>query len=164
MSRKNKAVGLSDELEAMKDARDTEGKHAYFHGVANARYVMRKVFRIIEDHAKEFGLDPVHHQSLIQIYGSLERRLRVKELAARMDISQAFASNIAGMLVERGYAERIPCDEDLRSNFIGITDEGAELLCAIDDTVRVHVEYFTQQLSESEREAAIYIMMFYIGR
>jgi DNA-binding MarR family transcriptional regulator len=147
----------------MKEARETAGKHEYFHGVANARYVIRKVYRIIEEHAKEFGLDPVHHQSLIQIYGSLDQRLRVKELAMRMDISQAFASNIAGALVERGYAQRIPCDEDLRSNFIGITDEGANLLCAIDDAVRVHVEYFTQQISESEREAAVYTMMFYIG-
>lgn len=163
MREKSRAGRLSAELAAMKDARDTKGKHAYFHGVANARYVIRKVYRIIEEHAKSFDLDPVHHQSLIQIYGNADRRLRVKELAARMDISQAFASNIASVLVERGYAERIPCDEDLRSHFIGITEEGAKLLCAIDDTVRVHVDYFTQQISESEREAAVYTMMFYIG-
>jgi DNA-binding MarR family transcriptional regulator len=154
---------LSAELKAMKEARESAGKHPYFRGVANARYVLRKVFRIIEEHAKEFGLDPVHHQSLIQIYGSPERRLRIKELALRMDISQAFASNVVRALVDKGYAERVPCDEDLRSTFVGVSDAGVKLLCAIDDAVRVHVEYFTQQLSASEREMAVYMMMFYIG-
>jgi DNA-binding MarR family transcriptional regulator len=154
---------LAAELKAMKEARESAEKHLYFRGVANARYVLRKVFRLIEEQAKEFGLDSIDHQCLIQIYGSPDRRLRVKELASRMDISQAFASNISRSLVEKGYADRVRCDEDLRSNFVGITEAGVKLLCSIDDAVRLHVEYFTKQVSSSEREMAIYMMMFYIG-
>ncbi|SDD60743.1 MarR family winged helix-turn-helix transcriptional regulator [Paraburkholderia lycopersici] len=156
-------LARSFSLKAIRDARETAEKHLYFSGVANARYVLRKVFRIIEEHAKEHGLDAIHHQSLIQIYGSQDGRLRVKELAARMDISQAFASSVSSTLIAKGYAERIPCEDDLRSNFIGITSNGVKLLCTIDDAVRVHVEYFTKQLSDSEREMVIYMMMFYIG-
>jgi DNA-binding MarR family transcriptional regulator len=130
---------------------------------ASPTHVLRKVFRIIEEQAKEFGLDSIYHQCLIQIYGSPDWQLRVKELASRMDISQAFASNISRSLVEKGYADRVRCDEDLRSHFVGITETGIKLLCAIDDAVRLHVDYFTKQLSSSERETAVYMMMFYIG-
>ena len=44
---------------AARKARGTEDKHAYFVGVAEARYVLRKVFRIVEEQAKKFGLDPL---------------------------------------------------------------------------------------------------------
>jgi DNA-binding MarR family transcriptional regulator len=154
---------LAAELKAVKEARETAEKHPYFRGVANARYVLRKVFRIVEEQAKEVGLDSIDHQCLIQIYGSPDRQLRIKELASRMDISQAFASNVARTLVEKRYVTRVPCDDDLRSHFLAITEAGIKLLCSIDDAVRMHVDYFTKQLSSNEREMTVYIMMFYVG-
>ena len=33
-----------------------KNKHSYFIAVAQIRYIMRKVFRLIDDYAKEFGL------------------------------------------------------------------------------------------------------------
>ena len=38
----------------------------YFHGIAKARYVIRKVIRIVDEQAKKAGLDPLEHQALIQ--------------------------------------------------------------------------------------------------
>ena len=69
-------------------------RHDYFAEVAEARYVLRRVFRIAEEQARDAGLDPLAHQALIQIYGSPDRRLRVAQLADRLDITPAFASSL----------------------------------------------------------------------
>src|SRR5262245_17289396 len=80
---------------------DANDKHAYFESVAEARYVLRKVFRIVEERAKSLDLDPLAHQALIQIYGSPRMELRVNELADRLDIAPAFASNLVRTLATK---------------------------------------------------------------
>ncbi|MGZ0246582.1 MAG: MarR family transcriptional regulator, partial [Alphaproteobacteria bacterium] len=79
-----------------------EAPHDYFVEVAEARYVLRRVFRITEEQARDAGLDPLAHQALIQIYGSAARRLRVNELAERLDIAPAFASSLLKSLAGDG--------------------------------------------------------------
>src|SRR5258708_11589010 len=79
-------------------ARATADPHPYFHGVAQARYVLRKVFRLVEEEAKRAGIDPLTHQALIQIYGSETGALRVKEVAARLASTPAFASRLGKYL------------------------------------------------------------------
>jgi DNA-binding MarR family transcriptional regulator len=138
-------------------------RHRYFEGVAQARFVLRKVFRLIEEQAKLAGLDPLEHQALIQIYGSPTTRLRVKEVAERLDIAPAFASNVLKALVKKGYVIRIHSDKDQRVTLVAVTSRGKQTLHHIDEQVQTHVDYFTHQLNQDEREAAISIMMFYIG-
>src|SRR5882762_1700363 len=87
-------------------ARGTADRHPYFHGVAEARYVLRKVFRLVEEEAKRAGIDPLAHQALIQIYGSEASALRVKEVAERLDISPAFSSSLVKLLVKKNYVTR----------------------------------------------------------
>ena len=58
----------------------------YFYGVSRARYVLRKVFRLIDEEARRHGLEPLQHQTLIQIVGAESEPLRVNEIAERMDI------------------------------------------------------------------------------
>src|SRR5882762_9788824 len=87
-------------------ARVTADRHPYFHGVAQARYVLRKVFRLVEEEAKRAGIDPLAHQALIQIYGSEKGALRVKEVAERLDISPALSSSLIKLLVAKGYVAR----------------------------------------------------------
>ncbi len=154
------------QLEKRKDAiraRTVQDRHLYFQSVAQTRYVLRKVFRLIEERAKVAGLDPLEHQALIQIYGSPEMRLRVKEVAERLDIAPAFASSILKSLEERQLLVRLASDRDQRVTYVVVTQQGKELLHRIDEQVRVHVDFFTQQLPQEAREAAISIMMFYIG-
>src|SRR5882672_5218724 len=95
-------------------ARGTADRHPYFHGVAEARYLLRKVFRLVEEEAKRAGIDPLAHQALIQIYGSREGKLRVKELAERLDIAPAFSSSLVKLLVKAGYAARTRDKQDAR--------------------------------------------------
>jgi DNA-binding MarR family transcriptional regulator len=138
-------------------------RHRYFEGVAQARYVLRKVFRMIEEQAKLAGLDPLAHQALIQIYGSPSMQLRVKDVAERLDIVAALASSIIKSLESMGHVARLRSDRDQRTTLVAVTPKGRKLLHHIDEQVQIHVDYFTRQLSQEAREAALSTMMFYIG-
>jgi DNA-binding MarR family transcriptional regulator len=147
---------------AVKAARASD-RHLYFYGVAEARYVLRKVFRLVEEEAKRAGVDPLAHQALIQIYGSQTRSLKVKDVAERLDIAPAFASSLVKALAEKGLISTARDKEDSRVNWVRITKEGRALLHRIDEQVQVHVEYFTRGLSSEQTEAAFSILMFYAG-
>ncbi len=148
---------------AVEKSRSSTNKHAYFSGVAEARYVLRKVFRIAEEQAKIFGIDPLAHQALIQILGNPERELKVNQLAERLDIAPAFASSLVKSLANDGLVTRTRGAQDQRVTFVGATEKGAELLVAIDREVEFHVNYFVAQLSAEDRESALSTLMFYIG-
>ncbi len=134
----------------------------YFHGVAEARYVIRKVFRIVDEQAKAADLEPLEHQALIQVVGA-PQSVRVIDLADRLDIAPAFASRLAKRLEDRGLVDRSPAPEDKRSKYLSATREARELLAQIDEEVHLHVGYFQRQLSHDERVAALSIFAFYIG-
>lgn len=148
---------------AAQKARATEDKHTYFMGVAEARYVLRKVFRIVEEQAKKYGIDPLAHQALIQIYGSPDMELQVNQIANRLDITAAFSSSLVRTLVEKGLVVRRKDDQDQRVIYVQITSHGREVMDEIDENVKFHVDYFVSQLSAEERESALSILMFYVG-
>jgi DNA-binding MarR family transcriptional regulator len=134
----------------------------YFHGIAEARYVVRKVFRIVDEQAKAADLEPLEHQALLQIFGALAP-MRVIDLAERLDIAPAFASRLAKRLEDRGLVVRSPAPEDRRSKYLAATPRARELLAEIDKSVHLHVEYFQRQLRDDERVAALGIFAFYLG-
>jgi DNA-binding MarR family transcriptional regulator len=135
---------------------------AYFHGIAEARYVIRKVLRIADEQAKRATLEPLEHQALIQIFGSPGSQ-RVSDLAERLDIAPAFASRIVKGLEIRGLVVRSPSPHDKRSTFVTATDQARELLAAIDQNVSRHVAHFHQELTDAERAVALGIFAFYLG-
>ncbi len=144
-------------------ARGGENRHTYFHGVAEARYLLRKVFRLVEEEARQAGLDPLAHQALIQIYGSEDEALMVREVAERLDITPAFASTLIQSLADRGLVLRSRDGDDQRVMWIEVTGKGRSLLYQIDERVQAAVDRFTAGFSESRTEAAISILMFYAG-
>ena len=144
------------------DMLHSQGFEEYFHGVAEARYVIRKVFRIVDEQAKQAGLEPLEHQALIQIFGST-KPLRVIEIAERLDIPPAFASRLAIGLEEKGLVSRSRSGEDKRSTHVEATDAARDVLAGIDQVVGMHVDYFQRQLSEAERASALGIFAFYVG-
>src|SRR5690606_1471866 len=107
-------------------------------GVAEARYVLRKVFRIVEEQAKKYDIDPLAHQALIQIYGSPDMQLQVNQVASRLDITPAFSSSLVRMLVEKGLVARKRAEHDQRVTFVMITPHGREVMDAIDENVQFH--------------------------
>src|SRR5262245_48601208 len=157
------AARLEKRREKAVKARSRGDRRPYFHGVAVARYVLRKVFRLVEDEAKRAGIDPLAHQLLIQIYGSEKGALRVKEVAKRLDITPAFSSSLVKMLVKKGCVTRERDRDDSRVAWVRVTGKGRALLHHIDEQVQAHVDYFTRGLPRKETEAALSILMFYAG-
>ena len=138
-------------------------QHEYMVAVAHARYILRKLFRLVEDKAKELGIEPLAHQALLQVYGSKKRALRVSDLAERLDITTAFASNLVKGLVRSGYLERDTVASDARVILLRITAAGCDLCDRVDTGVRPHVDYFASRLSPGERRIALSTVMFFIG-
>lgn len=144
-------------------ARATGNQHAYFYGVAQARYVLRKVFRLVEEEAKRAGIDPLAHQALIQIYGSEAGALRIKDVAERLDITPAFASSLIKSLVAKALITTRRDVQDSRVTWVEVTKQGRAALHRIDEQVQIHVDYFTRTLSNAQTEAALSVLMFYAG-
>lgn len=137
--------------------------HRYVSGIAEARYAIRKVFRIVDEQARSVGLDPLEHQALVQVYGSPEQMRQVNSVASRLDIAPAFASRMLKQLEAKGYVERRSSAADRRVTEVHMTEAGRDVLRLIDSEVRVHVEYFQTQLSQTSKTTALHIMAFYIG-
>lgn len=141
-----------------------EGFKDYVHGIAEARYVIRRVFRIVDEQARKAGLEPLEHQALIQVFGA-RGPLRVIDVADRLDIAPAFASRLVKTLTEKGLVtrSRAQAESDRRITVVAPTDEARDLLAAIDESVELHVGHFQRQLSDSQRAAALGIFAFYLG-
>lgn len=137
--------------------------HRYAQSIANARYVIRRVFRIVDEQARAKDLDPLEHQMLLQVYGFDGTVPSVSAIAERLDIAAAFASRLIKELERRELVRRVPLASDRRVTIAQITDEGVSLLREIDDAVHVHVKYFQTQLSERDRLDALMIFAFYVG-
>ena len=136
--------------------------HDYFCSVADARFVMRKVVRIVDEIAKQRGLDPLEHQALIQIYGSRTQVL-VRTVAERLDVSPAFASKLVKALIGAKLVTSHNSPSDLRASLVRATDEGARLLREVDAEVRLQVNAFTRSLQPEKKSAALAIFAFYVG-
>lgn len=143
--------------------RSPAARHDYFAEVAEARYILRRVFRITEEQARDAGFEPLAHQALIQIYGSPDRRLRVNQLAERLDITPAFASSLLKSLDADGMIARHRDDADHRVTWVSVTDAAIEKLVAIDAAVGFHVDYFAAQIPARDRKRALATLKFYVG-
>jgi DNA-binding MarR family transcriptional regulator len=144
-------------------ARAGNDRRPYFYGVAQARYVLRKVFRLVEEEAKRAGVDPLAHQALIQIHGSEAGTLRIKDLAERLDITPAFASNLLKTLAAKKLVSASRDKNDNRVSWVKVTKAGRGLLHSIDEQVQIHVDYFTRGLTDKQTEAALSVLLFYAG-
>lgn len=135
----------------------------YFHGVAQAHHVIRKVFRIVDTQATKAGVEPLEHKLLIQAMGAGETALRVSDLASRLDIAPALASRLVKSLEGKGLVSRSLGHGDRRTTVVDLTWDGRRLLAEIDRDVRLHVNYFQAQLNDEERAAAVRVFAFYLG-
>jgi len=138
--------------------------HDYMQNVASARYVIRRVQRIIDDCVRKHGLEPLEQQALVQIYGSPDQRLPIGQVAERLDISSsALASRLVTKLEDSGYVRRVPSEEDRRATWACVTPAGVEILHAIVEDLHKEVQYFHGKLSETDQRAAMEIFAFYAG-
>ncbi len=137
--------------------------HSYFSHVADARYAIRKVFRLIDEHARRVGLDPLEHQALIQVFGSPGRTLQVKDLADRLDVGPDVASKLISSLEQHGYARRIRSDKDRRGINVTSTEAAERLLASIDVRVREQIALLQRDWARSMQLTALQTFAFYVG-
>jgi DNA-binding MarR family transcriptional regulator len=151
-------VDLSDGKTAGFDFRE------YMHTVAQARYVVRKVLRIVHEQAKRAGIDPLDHQALVQLFGAeASDALSINRLAERLDIPPALASRVTKRLAERRLIYRRQSESDKRVTEVNLTEEGVALLKEIDREVHIHISYFREQLTDDERLSLMAIFAFWAG-
>jgi DNA-binding MarR family transcriptional regulator len=153
----------AQEVEGAQPAVESGEFQRYFYGIAEAHQIIRKVFRLVDEQAKVAGLDPLEHKLLIQVFGAPEAPLRVSEVARRLDIPAALTSRLINRLAARDLVARSPDEEDRRTIRVAATEAGRHLLAAIDRDVRTHVSRFQDQVTDSERAAALEIFAFYLG-
>jgi DNA-binding MarR family transcriptional regulator len=137
--------------------------HGYFNNVAAARYVIRKVFRLIDEQARATGLDPLEHQALIQLFGSPSRTLQMKDLAERVDVGPDVASKLVSSLERSGYARRIRSRGDRRAINVAATAAGERTLAAIDVRVREDIALLQRDWPRGVQLAALETFAFYAG-
>lgn len=137
--------------------------HSYFGNVAQARYVIRKVFRLIDEHARETGLEPLEHQALIQLFGSPGGMLQMKDLAERLDVGPDVASKVVSSLERSGYARRIRARNDRRAIDVTATEAGRRTLAAIDVRVREDISLMQRDWPREVQLAALEMFAFYVG-
>lgn len=136
----------------------------YVTNLADARFVIRRVLRLVNDHAKDLGLEPLTHQALLQIYGTnYGGGISVSALAKRLDIPSALASRLVRDLEQEGLVVREPSAKDRRVTTVSATREGIERLRDIDDSVHYDIIGFHRQLTDEQRLAALSIFAFYVG-
>lgn len=145
-------TGSEDELEG------------YFGSIAQARFVLRRLFRIFNEEAKHEGLEGLQHQALIQIAGHDQQEgLPVGRLARRLDVSLALASRMVAQLHKVSLVERGTHPADGRVTVARATPEGREALARISQRVHAHMHRFQDTLTEEERRAALLVLTFQLG-
>jgi DNA-binding MarR family transcriptional regulator len=134
----------------------------YMHNVAQARYVVRKIVRIVHEQAKRAGLDPLEHQALVQLFAD-DTGLSVSQLAERLDVASAVGSRLIKALDSKGLVVRKQSSKDKRIMHVIVTDAGTALLIEIDRAVHVHIEYFQKQLDHRDRLSLMAVFAFWAG-
>jgi DNA-binding MarR family transcriptional regulator len=139
------------------------GSKKYFHAVSDARYVIRKVLRIVDERARLHGLEPLEHQALLQVFGA-RKELRVGEIAERLDVSGTFTSKLIKSLLRKGLVATNKLSDDQRMIYLSVTDKGRQLMLKIDAEVERYVSVFTNGLRAPEKNAVVVILASYVGK
>lgn len=130
--------------------------------IAHARFVLRRVLRLLDEQAIAGGLQPLQHQALLQIYGA-EKPLPVNRVAERLDIAPALASRLIRQLEEKRLVERERIPDDKRVIAVRASGAGIDLLRRIDTSVHERVELFQRQLTDEGKLGALATFSFYVG-
>jgi DNA-binding MarR family transcriptional regulator len=135
----------------------------YLQRVAQARFVMRKALRILDESAKSHGLDGMEHQALLQIAGTPSGALAIHKLADRLDIVPAFASRLVKQLESKELIRRSRPEEDRRVILTSISPKGMDVLRKIDSDIHYEIAHFQRGIDRHDRAAALAIFGFYVG-
>lgn len=130
--------------------------------IAHARYVLRRILRLLDEQAVAAGLMPLEHQALLQVYAA-DNPLPVSRVADRLDIAPALASRLVRKLEDDGLVERVREPGDKRIIAVKASADGIERLRRIDSSVHVKVRAFYETLTDEGKLGAMATFAFYLG-
>jgi DNA-binding MarR family transcriptional regulator len=135
----------------------------YVRAIAEARYTIRRVQRIIDEQARSVGLDPLEHQALLQVHAADGSMLSVSALSDRLDVQVEVASRLAKQLEGSGLLERRRAREDRRVTELRLAPDGIELVHRILREVVSPVQLFAQDLTTDSKLRSLMVFAFYLG-
>jgi DNA-binding MarR family transcriptional regulator len=130
--------------------------------IAHARFVLRRILRLLDEQAVAAGLMPLEHQALLQVYAA-DNPLPVSRVADRLDIAPALASRLVRRLEEEGLVERVREQGDKRIIAVKASADGVERLRKIDSSVHDRVQAFHATLDHEGKLGAMATFAFYLG-
>jgi DNA-binding MarR family transcriptional regulator len=130
--------------------------------IAHGRYVMRHILHLLDEQAVAGGLQPLAHQTLLQVFGA-DEPLSVSEIAERLAVAPALMSRMVRRLEEDGLVERVRASDDKRVTRVRATPPGVERLKAIDFEVHNQVHQFHRKLSDESKLGALATFASYLG-
>lgn len=145
---------------AEQDDRIDFGSHVK--AIAHARFVLRRILRLLDEQAVAAGLMPLEHQALLQVYAA-DEPLPVSRVADRLDIAPALASRLVRTLEGEGLVERVRKPRDKRVLAVKASAGGVERLRKIDNAVRQRLRAFHTTLTEEGKVEAMAAFAFYLG-
>nr|ACL11826.1 possible regulatory protein, MarR [Mycolicibacterium brisbanense] len=131
--------------------------------IADARYYLRRAFRIIDEEARRAGLDPLECQLLVQLRGAPDGRLSVGELSRRLDVTQDLASRLVRRLDSRGLTSKQRSETDRRVIQVMATPEGLDLIDTVDTRSQLGFARIQQEFPAERRRRAIEIWAANLG-
>ncbi len=112
------------------------------------RFALRQFLRFSETAARDVGLTPQQYQALLAIRGYPGRdRVRVGELAERLQIHAHSAVGLADRLTAKGLAVRTRSTADRRHVFIRLTPRGIRILERVSAANRGELRRLRPQLT-----------------
>jgi DNA-binding MarR family transcriptional regulator len=122
-------------------AKEVYETHAAF------RFALRQFLRFSETTARKVGLTPQQYQALLAIRGFPERdRVKVGELAQRLQIHHHSAVGLVDRLMAKGLALRERSTVDRRQVFIHLTTRGVRILQRVSAANRGELRRLRPQL------------------
>jgi DNA-binding MarR family transcriptional regulator len=96
------------------------------------------------------------YEVLIALFEASDKRMRARELGARIGWEKSRLSHQVSRMEKRGLLERTECDTDLRGTWIGLTPSGSRaILSAMRGHNALIRQYFFDVLSDDEKSALL---------
>ncbi len=110
------------------------------------------VLRAIDEELAAAQAVPLHvYDVLLELNAAPERRLRIKELAARTVLTRSRISRLVDELVAAGLVERVPDQADRRGSLAALTPAGRDALKAAAPVYLAGISrHFTAHLNADE--------------
>lgn len=126
---------------------------AEYERLAAFRYALRQFLRFSETAARQAGITPRQHQTLLAVAGAPDsERITMGELAERLQLRHHSTVELIDRLVTQKLVAREPGVEDRRHVYVSLTPQGHEVLASLSAAHREELRRISPELSKLLRQ------------